>query len=130
MQTKLLLPAAGSPISGNITGDVIQYNPISSTVGLFLLSIVSTVTTPIAVTSASVDLQGSVDDVVWFTLLSVPVGSLKAPALINDIGTSGGHRSYAQVVQTMPHMRIKTSGALATGNGASSTYLRAMILNG
>ena len=130
MQTKLLLPAAGSPISGNITGDVIQYNPISSTVGLFLLSIGSTTSNAVAITSASVELQGSVDDVVWFTLLSVPVGSLKALAGMTDIGNTGGYRSYAQVVQTMPHMRIKTSGALATGTGASSTYLRAMILNG
>lgn len=130
MQTKLLLSAAGSAISGQITGSIVQYNPISSTVGLFLLSIVSTVTTPIAPTSATVDLQGSVDDVVWVTLLNVPVGSLKTPVNQTDIGTTGGYRSYAQVVQTMPHMRIVTSGALATGNGASSTYLRAMILNG
>ena len=130
MQTKLLLSAAGSAISGQITGSIVQYNPISSTVGLFLLSIVSTVTTPIAPTSATVDLQGSVDDVVWVTLLNVPVGSLKTPVNQTDIGNTGGYRSYAQVVQTMPHMRIVTSGALATGNGALSTYLRAMILNG
>jgi hypothetical protein len=130
MQTKLLLPATGSAISGNITGSIVQYNPISSTVGLFLLSIVSTVNNAIAITSATVDLQGTVDDVVWVSLLNVPVGSLKAPVNQTDIGSIGGYRSYAQVVQTMPRMRVVTSGALATGAGASTTFLRAVLLNG
>ena len=130
MQTKLLLPAAGSAISGQITGSIVQYNPISSTVGLFLLSIVSGVNNTVAITSATIDLQGSVDDVVWVTLLNVPIGSLKTPVNQTDIGSMGGYRSYAQVVQTMPHMRIVTSAALATGAGAPGTFLRAMILNG
>ena len=130
MQTKLLLPAAGSAISSQITGSIVQYNPISSTVGLFLLSIVSTVNNTVTIASATIDLQGSVDDVVWVTLLNVPVGSLKTPVNQTDIGSMGGYRSYAQVVQTMPHMRIVTSAALATGAGAPGTFLRAMILNG
>ena len=131
MQTKLLLPSGGSLIAIGITGSTIQYNPISSTVGLLLLSLVTNATGgTIALASASIELQGSVNDLEWFTLLSVPVGSLKTSQGGIAVGTANGQSNYAQVVQTMPHMRIMATTPLATGAGASNTYLRAMILNG
>jgi len=129
MQTKLLLPAAGTLINAGITGSTIQYNPISSTVGLLLLSLVTTTTAAVTLASASIELQGSVNDVEWFTLLSVPVGSLKISQGGIAIGTANGQSNYAQVVQTMPHMRITATTALASAGG-TTTFLRAMILNG
>lgn len=129
MQTKLLLPAAGNLINASITGSTIQYNPISSTVGLLLLSLFTTTTAAVTLASASIELQGSVNDVEWFTLLSVPVGSLKISQGGIAIGTANGQSNYAQVVQTMPHMRIMATTALASAGG-TTTYLRAMILNG
>jgi hypothetical protein len=131
MQTKYLLPKATNyATTGGFTGPIQQYNPISSTVGLLMLSVVSTTTAAVTVGSATIELQGSVDDVEWFTILSTPIGSLKLPVNTVDIGTATGTRTYVQVVQTMPHMRIVTSGALLSGAGAATTYLRAMILNG
>ena len=130
MQTKLLLSAAGSPINAGITGSIVQYNPISSTVGLLLLSIVTTTAGTVTLASASIELQGSVNDVEWFTLLSVPVGSLKTSQGGIAIGTANGQSNYAQVVQTMPHMRIMATTPLATGAGAATTFLRAVLLNG
>jgi len=129
MQTKLLLPAAGNLINAGITGSTIQYNPISSTVGLLLLSLFTTTTAAVTLASASIELQGSVNDVEWFTLLSVPVGSLKISQGGIAIGTANGQSNYAQVVQTMPHMRITATTALASAGG-TTTFLRAMILNG
>ena len=131
MQTKyILLKTQNYSTTSSFVGQTLQYNPISSTVGLLLLSVVSTNTNAVTVGSATIDLQGSVDDVEWFTILSTPIGSLKQPLNSVDIGTATGTRNYAQVVQTMPHMRIVTSGALLSGAGAATTYLRAMILNG
>ena len=130
MQTKLLLPAAGTLINAGITGSIVQYNPISSTVGLLLLSLVTTTTAAVTLASASIELQGSVNDVEWFTLLSVPVGSLKISQGGIAIGTANGQSNYAQVVQTMPHMRIMATTPLATGAGAATTFLRAVLLNG
>ena len=129
MQTKLLLSAAGSPINAGITGSIVQYNPISSTVGLLLLSIVTTTAGTISLASASIELQGSVNDVEWFTLLSVPVGSLKTSQGGIAIGTANGQSNYAQVVQTMPHMRIMATTPLASAGG-TTTFLRAVLLNG
>lgn len=133
MQIKYLLPKTSNfaiTASGGY-GQPVAYNPISSTVGLLLLSIVSTATATVTPTAASIiEIQGSVDDLEWFTLLSVPVSSLKVPVNGWDVGTNFGTRNYTQVVQTMPRMRVVTSAALATGAGAASTYLRAMILNG
>jgi len=129
MQTKLLLPAAGTLINAGITGSTIQYNPISSTVGLLLLSLFTTTAAAVTLASASIELQGSVNDVEWFTLLSVPVGSLKISQGGIAIGTANGQSNYAQVVQTMPHMRITATTALASAGG-TTTFLRAMILNG
>jgi hypothetical protein len=130
MQTKLLLPAAGNLINAGITGSIVQYNPISSTVGLLLLSLVTTTTAAVTLASASIELQGSVNDVEWFTLLSVPVGSLKISQGGIAVGTLNGQSNYAQVVQTMPHMRIMATTPLATGAGAATTFLRAVLLNG
>ena len=129
MQTKLLLSAAGSPINAGITGSIVQYNPISSTVGLLLLSIVTTTAGTVTLASASIELQGSVNDVEWFTLLSVPVGSLKTSQGGIAIGTANGQSNYAQVVQTMPHMRIMATTPLAS-SGGTTTFLRAVLLNG
>ena len=129
MQTKLLLSAAGSPINAGITGSIVQYNPISSTVGLLLLSLVTTTTAAVTLASASIELQGSVNDVEWFTLLSVPVGSLKISQGGIAIGTTNGQSNYAQVVQTMPHMRIMATTPLASAGG-TTTFLRAVLLNG
>ena len=130
MQTKLLLPAAGNAINASITGTTLQYNPISSTVGLLLLSIVTTTAGTVTLASASIELQGSVNDVEWFTLLSVPVGSLKISQGGIAVGTLNGQSNYAQVVQTMPRMRIMATTPLATGAGAATTFLRAVLLNG
>ena len=129
MQTKLLLSAAGSPINAGITGSIVQYNPISSTVGLLLLSIVTTTAGTVTLASASIELQGSVNDVEWFTLLSVPVGSLKISQGGIAVGTLNGQSNYAQVVQTMPHMRIMATTPLASAGG-TTTFLRAVLLNG
>jgi hypothetical protein len=130
MQIKYLLPKATNFTTGSsITGPTQQYNPISSTVGLLLLSLVSYATSATTVGTATIEVQGTVDDVEWFTLLSVPVGSLKMPVGSADVGTGGGSRNYTQVIQTMPRMRIVTSGALATVGGAN-TFLRAVLLNG
>lgn len=130
MQTKYLLPKTYNfATTGGITGPTVQYNPISSTVGLLLLSIVSSTTTATTVGVSTIDVQGSVDDVEWFCLLSVPVASLKVPVGGVDVGTAGGTRNYTQVIQSMPHMRIVTPSALCTVGGGT-TYLRAMILNG
>ena len=130
MQTKLLLPAAGNLINVGITGTTLQYNPISSTVGLLLLSIVTTTAGTVTLASASIELQGSINDVEWFTLLSVPVGSLKISQGGIAVGTANGQSNYAQVVQTMPRMRIMATTPLATGAGAATTFLRAVLLNG
>ena len=133
MQVKYLLPKASNFATSNasINGPTLVYNPLSSTVGLLLLSIVSTTTNTVTPTAASIiEIQGTVDDLEWFTLLSVPVGSLKIPVNGWDVGTNFGSRNYTQVVQTMPRMRVVTSAALATGAGAATTYLRAVLLNG
>ena len=133
MQIKYLLPKTSNFATSTTTivGSAQAYNPISSTVGLLLLSIVSTTTATVTPTAASIiEIQGSVDDLEWFTLLSVPVSSLKVPVNGWDVGTNFGTRNYTQMVQTMPRMRVVTSAALATGAGATSTYLRALILNG
>ena len=82
MQIKYLLPKTSNfAITASGTyGQPVAYNPISSTVGLLLLSIVSTTTATVTPTAASIiEIQGSVDDLEWFTLLSVPVSSLKVP---------------------------------------------------
>ncbi len=129
MQTKLLLPAAGNLINVGITGTTLQYNPISSTVGLLLLSLVTTTGAAVTLASASIELQGSVNDVEWFTLLSVPVGSLKTSQGGIAIGTTNGQSNYAQVVQTMPRMRIMATTPLAS-TGGTTTVLRAVLLNG
>jgi|LakMenE01Jun11ns_1017448.scaffolds.fasta_scaffold9468069_1 hypothetical protein len=133
MQIKYLLPKTTNFAITNsgAYGAPLAYNPLSSTVGLLLLSIVSTATATVTPTAASIiEIQGSVDDLEWFTLLSVPVSSLKVPVNGWDVGINFGSRNYTQVVQTMPRMRVVTSAALATGAGAATTYLRALILNG
>jgi hypothetical protein len=133
MQIKYLLPKTSNFATSTTTivGSAQAYNPISSTVGLLLLSIVSTATGTVAPTGASIiEIQGTIDDLEWFTLLSVPVSSLKVPVNGWDVGTNFGSRNYTQVIQTMPRMRVVTSAALATGAGATTTYLRAVILNG
>jgi hypothetical protein len=133
MQIKYLLPKTSNfPTSqATIVGPAQAYNPLSSTVGLLLLSIVSTQTATVTPTGASIiEIQGTVDDLEWFTLLSVPVSSLKIPVNGYDVGTTFGSRNYTQMVQTMPRMRVVTSAVLATGAGAATTYLRALILNG
>ena len=133
MQIKYLLPKTSNFATSTTTivGSAQAYNPISSTVGLLLLSIVSTATGTVAPTGASIiEIQGTIDDLEWFTLLSVPVSSLKVPVNGWDVGTNFGSRNYTQVIQTMPRMRVVTSAALATGAGAATTYLRAVILNG
>ena len=133
MQIKYLLPKTSNFATSTTTivGSAQAYNPISSTVGLLLLSIVSTATGTVTPTGASIiEIQGTIDDLEWFTLLSVPVSSLKVPVNGWDVGTNFGSRNYTQVIQTMPRMRVVTSAALATGAGATSTYLRALILNG
>ena len=133
MQIKYLLPKTSNFATSTTTivGSAQAYNPISSTVGLLLLSIVSTATGTVTPTGASIiEIQGTVDDLEWFTLLSVPVSSLKVPVNGWDVGTNFGSRNYTQVIQTMPRMRVVTSAALATGAGATTTYLRAVILNG
>jgi hypothetical protein len=130
MQIKYLLPKTSNfATNSSITGPTHPYNPISSTVGLLLLSLVSSTTTATTVGTATIEVQGTVDDVEWFTLLSVPVGSLKMPVGHFDVGTANGARNYTQVIQTMPRMRIVTSGALCTVGG-STTFLRAVLLNG
>ena len=133
MQIKYLLPKTSNFATSTTTivGSAQAYNPISSTVGLLLLSIVSTATGTVTPTGASIiEIQGTIDDLEWFTLLSVPVSSLKVPVNGWDVGTNFGSRNYTQVIQTMPRMRVVTSAALATGAGAATTYLRAVILNG
>jgi hypothetical protein len=133
MQIKYLLPKTSNFATSTTTivGSAQAYNPISSTVGLLLLSIVSTATGTVTPTGASIiEIQGTIDDLEWFTLLSVPVSSLKVPVNGWDVGTNFGSRNYTQVIQTMPRMRVVTSAALATGAGATTTYLRAVILNG
>ena len=133
MQVKYLLPKTSNFATSTTTivGSAQAYNPISSTVGLLLLSIVSTATGTVTPTGASIiEIQGTIDDLEWFTLLSVPVSSLKVPVNGWDVGTNFGSRNYTQVIQTMPRMRVVTSAALATGAGAATTYLRAVILNG
>ena len=133
MQIKYLLPKTSNFATSTTTivGSAQAYNPISSTVGLLLLSIISTATGTVTPTGASIiEIQGTIDDLEWFTLLSVPVSSLKVPVNGWDVGTNFGTRNYTQVVQTMPRMRVVTSAALATGAGATTTYLRALILNG
>ena len=132
MQIKFLVSGnTFSTISTGSNSATTAYNPISSTVGLLVLSINQTTTGTYVAGSGSIELQGSVNGTEWYTLHSVTSSAFKASAANGaDLGTNTGQRNYTQMVQTMPYLRMASAGTLNTGGAAANTFLRAMILNG
>ena len=132
MQIKFLVSGnTFSTISTGSNSATTAYNPISSTVGLLVLSINQTTTGTYVAGTGSIELQGSVNGAEWYTLHSVLPSAFKVSASNGfDLGTSGGQRNYTQMVQTMPYLRMASVGVLNAGTAAATTYLRAMILNG
>ena len=132
MQVKNLISGnTFSTISTGANSTTTAYNPISSTVGLLVLSMNQTTTGTYVAGTGSIELQGSVNGTEWYTLHSVTPAVFKASAANGaDLGTNTGQRNYTQMVQTMPFLRIASVGALNSGTAAALTYLRALILNG
>lgn len=126
MQTfTLLSPTA---MSSAITGASSNYRHVVSSVGVAVIEVKQTsATNPSG--SCTVEIQGSLDGNDWVVLYSTSTSSLTRPLGVSpDWGAgNGGYRTIAQVIQTMPIMRVCTSASIT--NGAHSN-LSVIVANG
>jgi hypothetical protein len=128
MHTITLL--SSTAMSSAITGTAPAFKPLLSSIGTVVIKAQqnSAGTAPTHGTE-TIDIQGSTDSgVTWATLYSVPASSLTKPLGGTDYGSASGYRTIAQIIQTLPTMRVCTSGAAAT-NG-SNLFLSVTIANG
>jgi hypothetical protein len=124
MQT---IPLVNTTMASAITGSTVSLRPVSSYIGVLTIILSQTGSTNPAIptTVPTVDLQGSLDGVNWVTISSTSMSSTtitKPLGVSTDFGAgTGGYRSFVQVVQGMPQMRICTSAGLTNGANATIT---------
>jgi hypothetical protein len=126
MQTNYLLNAQA--MSSAITGSTVQYRPIVDSVGVALIEMKQTsATNPSG--SCTIEIQGSLDGVDWVVLYTTSSSALTKPLGVTPTfgAATGGYVTTAQVIQTMPIMRVCTSAALTNGANAALTVI---IANG
>jgi hypothetical protein len=120
--------ANATAMSSAITGSTVSYRPLVDSVGVALIEAKQTsATNPSG--SFNFEIQGSLDGNDWVVLFSGSSALLTKPlGVATDFGAgSGGYRTLAQVIQTMPLMRVCTSAALVNGANAAFTCI---IANG
>lgn len=115
-------------MSSAITGSTVQYRPVVDSVGIALLEMKQTSATNPSGT-CTIEIQGSLDGTDWVVLYSVSSSQLTKPLGVTPTfgSANGGYVTQAQVIQTMPIMRVCTSAALTNGAHAAFTC---MIANG
>lgn len=126
MQTVYL--ANATAMSAAITGSTVNYRPLVDSVGVALIEMKQTsATNPSG--SCTIEIQGSLDGTDWVVLYSTSSASLTKPLGVTPTfgAANGGYVSLAQVIQTMPLMRVCTSAALT--NGANAAF-SCIIANG
>jgi hypothetical protein len=118
MQTFTLL--APTAMSSALTGSSTQYRPIMDSVGVAVIEMKQSSTINPPTGSCTIEIQGSLDGSDWVVLFSTSSAALTKPLGVTpDFGSGiGGYRTLAQVVQTMPVMRVCTSAALTNGANA------------
>jgi hypothetical protein len=115
-------------MSSAITGSTVQYRPIVDSVGVALIEMKQTsATNPSG--SCTIEIQGSLDGVDWVVLYTTSSAVLTKPLGVTPTfgAATGGYVTTAQVIQTMPIMRVCTSAALTNGANAALTVI---IANG
>lgn len=115
----------GQSMAAPITGTGVIYDALMDSVGVAVVEMKqSSATAPSG--TCNIQIQGSLDGSDWAVLYSVGSGSLTTPIGVSPVYGSGngGYRTVAQVVQTMPLMRVCTDA------GVSNTTLTVIIANG